>query len=214
MNEKRKTKAAVYIFDKHAFTYQEKYMSVERYAKSLNYFCDTLNSATASILDLACGPGNITAYLLSRKSTLSILGSDLSPKRLDLAKKNTPTARFEIMDFRDLSQFEQKFDGIICSFGLPYISKEDAVQLIHDAAQKLTPDGLLYLSTMEGDYTKSGLVGPSSGGDDRLFMYYHQADYLTEALKTNAFHSIKTERISYKDDNNNVVTDLILIAKK
>jgi 23S rRNA G2069 N7-methylase RlmK/C1962 C5-methylase RlmI len=43
----------------------------------------------------------------------------------------------------------------MCGFCLPYLSKEEAVKLIRDAAAILNPDGVFYISTMEDDYSKS-----------------------------------------------------------
>lgn len=209
-----KTKAAVHIFDTHAQTYQTKYMDISMYHKSLDLFCDLISSQKAEILELACGPGNITKYLIQKQHEYHILATDLSPKMLELAKINNPTAAFELMDCRNFSKIPRQFDGLIGGFGLPYLSKEDAVQLIADAAQKLTPSGVIYLSTMEGDYAKSGWVGPGSDSANMLFMHYHEAEYLTEALKKNGFLRIETERVTYSDSNGKPVVDLILIGKK
>lgn len=209
-----KTKAAVHIFDTHAQSYQTKYMDISMYHKSLDQFCRLISSKKAEILELACGPGNITRYLLEKQPEYQILATDLSPKMLELARINNPTAAFELMDCRDFSKIPTQFDALICGFGLPYISKEDTLQLIANAAQKLAPAGVIYLSTMEDDYSKSEWVGPSSGGSDSLFMHFHEAGYLTEALQKNGFMQIETERVTYTDSNGKSVVDLILIGKK
>ncbi|MCK6692047.1 MAG: class I SAM-dependent methyltransferase, partial [Thermoanaerobaculia bacterium] len=61
-----KTKTAVDIFDKHARLYQDKYMDTSMYHDTFDAFCDNITRQNAEILELACGPGNITAYLLKK----------------------------------------------------------------------------------------------------------------------------------------------------
>jgi len=188
-------------------------MSVEKYQVSLDFFCSKLSSEHASILELTCGPGNITKYLLDKISTLDILATDLSPAMLRLAQNNNPKAKFQLLDCRSILDLRSKYDAIICGFGLPYISKEDAIQLIKDASKSLNHDGLLYLSTMEDAYSKSGYKASSSDPNEGLFMYYHQEDYLVDALEKFGFEIMDISRVEYVDDKNENVVDLTLICK-
>jgi predicted TPR repeat methyltransferase len=99
----------------------------------------------------------------------------------------------------------------LCGFGLPYLSKEDAIKLIGDAASLLVPGGVLYLSTMEGDYSSSGMQTSSSG--DSLFMYYHEAGYLLEALKACGFSIVDMRRIEFPPDGG-LGNDLVIVARR
>jgi predicted TPR repeat methyltransferase len=83
---------------------------------------------------------------------------------------------------------------------------------IADSANLLNANGLLYISTMEDDYNKSGFEKGSKG--DEIFMHYHQADYLTEALQENGLTILHTERKSSVATNGKETMDLILIAQK
>ena len=69
---------------------------------------------------------------------------------------------------------------------------------------------MLYLSTMEDDYSKSGIESSSAG--DQVFMHYHQEDYLTEALVDNGFNIIDVQRKCYPGKNDTITTDLVIIA--
>ncbi len=203
---------AAAVFDKWANAYQAKFMNVNAYAVSLDLFCENMIQQHAKILELACGPGNITHYLLHKRPDFSILGTDLSPNMVALAQANNPTATFEVMDCRDILSLNKKYDGIMCSFCLPYLSREEAIQLIVDAAVMLNTNGILYISTMEDDYAKSGIEKGSKG--DEIFMHYHQADYLIAALTQNGFAILHTERQSSVATNGKETVDLILIAEK
>lgn len=207
-----KTKVAVGVFNKHAQKYQDKFMDVDLYKDSFDIFCNAIKKENASILELACGPGNITQYLLSKRPDFSVLATDLAPNMIALAQKNNPKANCKIMDSRNLLSLHQSFDGIMCGFCLPYLSKEEAMQLIGDAYKIINDSGALYISMMEDDYTKSGLEKGSAG--DEIFMHYHQADYLTTTLLNNGFTITDLQRKIYTPDGKPTVTDLLIVAEK
>ena len=50
-------KIAVDVFNKLAKTYQDKFMNVDLYKDSFDFFCQNIKNENAEILDLACGPG-------------------------------------------------------------------------------------------------------------------------------------------------------------
>ena len=206
-----KTKIAIGIFDALAKVYEQKFMDVSLYHESLDFFCQNLK-VTAQILEIACGPGNLTKYLLQQNPDLEILATDLSHNMIALAQANNPNLECQLLDGRDILSVGRKFDAVLCGFALPYLSKAETEKFIADAAKILNPDGLLYLSTMEDDYAKSGWKTGSSG--DQIFMHYHQADYLQGFLGENHLSIIYLERIRYPGPENTTTTDLVLIGKK
>lgn len=210
-NKMDNSKNAVNIFNKYAKEYAGKFMDVSLYANTFDFFCDTIKIKNAEVLELACGPGNITKYLLNKRPDFKLLGLDLAPNMIDLAKENNPTAEFKVMDCRDILKLNKKFDAVMCGFCLPYLSKEEVAQLIKDAYLLLNPSGVIYISTMEDDYAKSGLKKGSKG--DEIFIHYYQEEFLSNTLVENGFTILKTERI-YSEMLEEKVTDLILIAKK
>jgi ubiquinone/menaquinone biosynthesis C-methylase UbiE len=204
-------KAAADIFNKYASDYQTKFMNVDLYADSLNFFCDAIKKQNASVLELACGPGNITKYILDKRPDLKIFGTDLAPNMIGLAKQNNPSAEFAVMDCREIKNLNKRFGAVMCGFCLPYLSKEEALQLISDSAELLDREGVIYISTMEDDHSKSGFKKGSKG--DEIFMNYHEESYLRSALEKNNFEIVFTGRKN-STSNNEAVVDLILIAKK
>ena len=198
------------IFNKYAGEYQHKYMDVGLYHDSLDLFCDHIRRENAEILEIACGPGNITRYLLDKRPGFNILGIDLAENMIELAKINNPEAEFVCMDCREIAKLDKKYDGIMCGFCLPYLSKEEAIQLIEDASRLLRPGGMIYLSTMEDDYAKSG-VQTNSGGD-QVYMYFHRADYLIDALEKNGFTLVNMKRQGYPKPEDTLTTDLLIVA--
>lgn len=179
-------KITIHTFNKQAVRYQEKYMHLDLYNDTYDTFCTLVEKPGASILELACGPGNITKYLLAKRPDFKILATDMAPNMLELAKVNCPGAEFELMDCRDIDKITASYDAIVCGFVLPYLSKEDIKKLIKDSYSLLNTGGIIYLSTMEGNYADSG-YRTSSDGNDQAFIYYHQQDYIQEQLLKNGF---------------------------
>ena len=207
-----RTAQAIAVFDSNAQLYQDKFMDVTLYSESLDVFCNALKKPNAAILELACGPGNVTHYLLSNRPDFEIIGTDLSINMLELAKENNPSASFQLMDCRDLHRIKDRYDGIVAGFCLPYLSQEEAKKLIHDASKILNANGALYISTMEDDYGRSGLQTGSNGS--QVFMHYHQADYLTKFCIDEGFRILHMSRKEYIDHAGRPVKDLLLVAVK
>ncbi|MBC7886377.1 MAG: class I SAM-dependent methyltransferase [Ferruginibacter sp.] len=209
-----KTKTAIQVFNEYAKQYQDKFMVFDLYNDGFDLFCSHIVNDHADILEIACGPGNITRYLLDKRPGFKILGIDLASNMIGLARLNNPTAEFKLMDCRDIGSIDKKYDAVMCGFCLPYLSKEESIKLISDASGLLKLNGVIYLSTMEDDYSKSGFKTPGSGTGDKIYIHYHQADYLTNALKENGFKIINLQRKPYPMDDGTTTTDLVIIAAK
>jgi ubiquinone/menaquinone biosynthesis C-methylase UbiE len=208
-----KTANTIRIFDDCAQLYQEKCMELELYHDTLDLFCQKVEKQGAEVLDLACGPGNVTQYLLKKRPDLKVLGTDLSEKMLLLARNNNPAADFQLLDMRRITDLNKLFDGIVCGFGLPYLSRVECLQLIADSARILNPGGVLYLSTMEDDYSKSGYQGSSSGGSQQLYLFYHEADFLTQVLDANGFKILELVRKDFQQADGKISIDLVILAR-
>jgi hypothetical protein len=128
---------------------------------------------------------------------------------LALAEKNVPRARFRLMDCREINTLSGIYDGIVCGFAMPYLSKKECEQFICDSAIKLNSGGILYCSIIEDAYENSRLQ-VSSNGEFSMYTYCHEAEYLLRALAENDFIATEEFRISYPGN----VTHLVLISEK
>ena len=199
-------------WNKIASLYEDKFMHLDVYNETYDFLCANIEKEHATVLEIGCGPGNITKYLLSKRRDLSIFGIDIAPKMIELARKNNPTARFEVMDSRDISKLNTFYDAIVCGFCLPYLSPKDCEKLIFYNANLLNKNGLIYLSFVEGDSINSGFQVGSSG--DRTYFYFHDLDCIKEQLNKNNFLLIKTFKIDYAKSKNEIDTHTVLIAQK
>jgi ubiquinone/menaquinone biosynthesis C-methylase UbiE len=119
-----KYKETFTTWNKVAKIYQDKFMDLELYNDTYASFCKRL-APTASILELWCGPGNVTRHLLNYSPDFKVLATDMAPNMIELAKSNVPAAEFKILDARNLRGASENFDAILLGFCIPYLSKED-----------------------------------------------------------------------------------------
>ncbi len=199
-------------FDKSAKIYQEKFMDVSLYAEPFKVFFDNIAADDARVLDIACGPGNITKYLLDKQPGYQVLGIDLSSKMLGLAQANNPKAQFQLMDCRQIDTIKEKFNGITCGFCLPYLTQQETIKLISNVSKLLKPGGVFYLSTMEEDENNKSRYQISSTGD-KVYVNYHSEDYLSTALEQNNFETLLLKRYDSPGQGDLVITDLVLVCK-
>lgn len=207
-----KYKTTFETWDKVASLYEEHFMDLDLYNDTYDNFCESIEKTDPKILEIGCGPGNITRYMLSKRPDFDLVGIDIAPNMVELAKKNNPNATFKVMDSRNIDQLKIEYDGIICGFCIPYLSKTDCSKLIVDASNLLSEKGVFYLSFIEGDYDNSGYQSGSSG--DKVYFYYHDLESIENDLAKILFKIISVFHKNYtrKDGTNEIHT--ILIAQK
>jgi len=203
------------IFGKYAKAYEDKFMDVTFFSDTYDRFLGYLPSNKSIILDIGCGPGNITKYLLDNNPELNVFGIDIAEEMLQLAKNNNPSANFKLMDCKNIHNINTSFDGIMSGFCLPYLSKEEVSTFIKNSYYLLNTKGILYISTMEDSYENSKEVGPSSGENESIYTHYYPEDYLKNVLHKNGFKILEiVHKEQLIETNNTEANDIILIAQK
>lgn len=194
-----------------ASIYQNKFMKLDLYNDTYDYICNSITKQNAKLLEIGCGPGNITKYLLSQRPDFDIFGIDIAPNMIEFAKKNNPTAKFAVMDTRQINSLEAKYDGIIGGFCLPYLSPNESEELISHAYELLNENGLIYLSFVEGDPAKSDF---KVGGGGRVFFHFHNLDDVKKQLIGTKFDEIEIFKVKYKVSETEFDIHTIVTAKK
>ncbi|TAE80643.1 MAG: class I SAM-dependent methyltransferase [Bacteroidetes bacterium] len=200
-------------WNKAAAAYENKFMELDLYNHTYEAFCKLVPNTTARILEIGCGPGNITNYLLQHRPDYQLLATDVAPDMLALAKRNNPTIETQQLDARNLHVLQGKFDGIVIGFCLPYLSQTDAAKLFKDCANLLHENGMLYLSAIEGDSSRSGYE-TGSNPEFKMYVYYHQETALRQQLENNQFEVLAVEKIAYHKTSEVTDTHLVIIARK
>lgn len=198
-------------WNKVAKLYEDKFMDLDLYDDTYDRFCERLSKKSPAILEIGCGPGNITKYLLGKRPDFEITGIDISENMIALAQINCPSAKFEVMDSRKIDRIKTKFDAIVCGFCLPYLSASDVEKMITDSKNLLNGNGVIYLSFVEGKKSKSGYQKSSSG--DRTYFYYHSIAEIINQLKANGFENPDLMRKSYVKNDKTEETHVIMIAE-
>ncbi|MFA7446395.1 MAG: class I SAM-dependent methyltransferase [Flavobacteriaceae bacterium] len=194
-----------------ASIYQDKFMELDLYNATYDFICSVIDKPKAKVLEIGCGPGNITKYLLTKRPDFNIFGIDIAPNMVELAKQNNPTANFAIMDCRKIKSLDKKFDAIIGGFCLPYLSQTECKELISNSYDLLDDNGLIYLSFVEGEPDKSEFKVGSGG---RVYFNYYKLDDLQKQLNKHKFKELKTFKVKYKISETEFDIHTILTAKK
>ncbi len=198
-------------WNKIASLYNDKFMDLDVYNSTYDFICSSINKPNAIVLDIGCGPGNITKYLLSKRPDFDIHGIDTSPNMIELAQKNNPTAHFTVMDCRQINLLNQSYDGIIVGFCLPYLSTAESKELISNAYDLLNENGLIYLSFVEGNPNNSDFKVGSGG---RVYFHYHNLDDLITELTAAKFNQPEIFKVPYKTSETEHDVHTIIVARK
>ncbi|WP_445454280.1 class I SAM-dependent methyltransferase [Flavobacterium sp. 25HG05S-40] len=199
-------------WNKVAQLYEDTFMDLALYNDTYDTFCELVLPKNPSILEIGCGPGNITKYLLAKRPDFEILGTDIAPNMIALAQKNCPNATFEVLDSRAIEQIQSKFDAIVCGFCIPYLSQWDVEKLIRDCENLLKENGIIYVSFVAGEKYESGYQKGSSG--DSTYFYYHTIAEVTHQLSLSNFkNQILMQKRYVKNDQSEEIHSIIIAEK-
>lgn len=199
-------------WDMLAETYRDGFMELDLYTDTYDQLCKLLDKPKTVILEIACGPGMITRYLLNKLPDLDILAIDTSPNMIQLAEKVCPQVKFSIMDARDINLLAQKFDAIVCGFCIPYLNREECLELIKDVSLLLENGGVFYLSFIDGSYENSGLE-TSSDGKHSMHVYNYGGHFFEKILNESSFHILHEYRKPYIKKDGTTASHLIYITR-
>ena len=98
----------------------------------------------ASVLDVGCGGGVKSKYLLEKG--LQVTGIDFSENMIKIAKDFVPAAKFSVADITKPLDFPELFDGIFAQAVLLHIPKKEIGGVLKNVIKVLKPEGYLYVA--------------------------------------------------------------------
>ncbi|MFD7102905.1 MULTISPECIES: class I SAM-dependent DNA methyltransferase [Streptomyces] len=167
--------------------------------------------AGSRVLDLGCGTGQPTSRQLSDAGH-RVVGVDLSPTMVKLARDNAPDAEFHRLDIADLRNGRLggagSFDGIASFFSLLMLPRAEipcALRMLHDL---LRPGGLLALSMVEADVDDFTI--PFLGNSIRVSGYLR--DDLRRVVRDAGFDVIGEDSYAYAPASTDVPPEIQLFV--
>ncbi|MBB6567162.1 methyltransferase domain-containing protein [Kribbella sandramycini] len=97
-------------------------------------------------VDLACGPGSISSRALARFPGADVVGVDLDPFLLEMARNTTSGARFVEADLRvdgwDVVLLAGQVDAVCSATALHWLDPADLERLAQTLARRIRPGGV------------------------------------------------------------------------
>ncbi|HLJ44677.1 MAG TPA: class I SAM-dependent methyltransferase [Bryobacteraceae bacterium] len=115
------------LYTKLAHVYHEMYQSIFDYRKDFRQWDSILKRyGSKRVLELGCGAGDLAKYFL--RAGYVYTGMDLAQPMIDIARRETPEARFVCGDMRRFS-LARKFDAVVIGGrSFTYMTANDDVQ--------------------------------------------------------------------------------------
>jgi trans-aconitate 2-methyltransferase len=98
-------------------------------------------SDPAMVVDLGCGPGNLTALLVERWPGARVVGLDSSAEMIEKARATTPAVDFRVADLRDWATGDDRVDVLVSNATLQWVPGH--LELLPDLVARVNPGGWL-----------------------------------------------------------------------
>ena len=98
-------------------------------------------TSPASVVDLGCGPGNLTTLLRDRWPNADIRGLDSSPEMIEKARVADPTISFEVADLLAWARESDPVDVLISNATLQWVPGH--LELLPALVSRVRPGGWL-----------------------------------------------------------------------
>lgn len=119
---------------------QSKAGSEDRKHRGMQMLYDTSRKAS-SVVDLGCGEGTRLFGLVNSRK-IKALGIDISPKAIEIARRQYPQIKFLCADLEEL-KLNEKFDVVYSAFVLEHLTHPE--KLINQAIDIISKNGLIFL---------------------------------------------------------------------
>lgn len=203
---------SVSTFNRLAERYAEKYFHLDIYDRYLEQFVKRIVPQAASVLDVACGPGTVSAYVARARPDIKLVGVDLAEGMVTQARLRVPSAEFLVKDCRYLTELGRTFDAVAFAFGLSYLTDADADRFFTSLNATVSDSAMLYLSTITGESTWSGFEVSREG--DRVYLEYRSVDAVASMVERAGYAIDVMEVIPSPANAPQPTQDLILIAQR
>jgi SAM-dependent methyltransferase len=103
------------------------------------------------VLDLGCGPGHVARYLHQRQ--VQVVGVDLSPGMVAVARARAPAVEFRVGDLLALDFADASAAGAVAFYSLIHLPPAELDRALREIARVLRPGAPLLVAAHRGDQT-------------------------------------------------------------
>lgn len=115
----------------------------------LGVFAEQVARAGGGLVgDLGCGPGRIAGHLAGLG--MDVVGIDLSPRMVDVARREHPALRFEVASMAALPFADGELAGALAWYSVIHTPEERQPELYSEFARVVRPGGALLLAFQAG----------------------------------------------------------------
>jgi ubiquinone/menaquinone biosynthesis C-methylase UbiE len=133
----------------------------------------------STVLDLGCGPGVPTAAAFENAGH-HIVGVDISPRQIELARRNVPHGSFVVGDVTEFTAESESLDAVMALYSLTHVPRDHYPTLFARFVEWLRPGGWLLASMGTSD---------DDGWNEEDFLGFGHASW------TNGFGPDETRRL-------------------
>jgi len=108
-----------------------------------------LGDGAGQVGDIGCGPGRITRHLDSLG--LDVLGIDLSPTMVDVARRTHPGLRFDVGSMTGLDLADGSMAGVVAWYSIIHTPPDELPSVFAELHRVLRPGGHLLLAFQAGE---------------------------------------------------------------
>lgn len=200
------------FYNKHAEGFASKIATKTLYNTSYSHLL-SIARLQNSILDLACGPANVTEFIVSKNTNIEVTCVDFAPNMIEIARSKFPNADFYISDITNLEIPQKQYDIIVCAFGLPYVQK-NKISLFTNSILPYTHNAsTIYISCMQGT-DESRLDSMSFANNAEILVHFHSKETIEKALMNIGFSLVSYSEQDYIEPDNSITIDMIFMFQK
>ena len=177
-------------YDAIAVKYEEEAKDDWKNKDIIDKFLRYLNN-NSSILDIACGTGELLKYYDNKgfKTT----GIDISESMIKITKNKVPNAKIINKSLYNIDEIDEKFDGISATFIFVHIPKEKINEVISKINNRLIKNGIFF--TVFTTSQKEGLQKEPLDNNYNYYVVNYSNKEICEILKNNGFEILENKQI-------------------
>jgi SAM-dependent methyltransferase len=134
----------------------------------LDRYADTVRGH-GKVCDLGCGPGHVARYLRARG--VEVVGVDISPRMVEVARQLNPGIPFDQGDMRALDVPDSSLAGVVAFYSIIHLARSVVPRALDEMMRVLRPGGVALISVHggEGELHADEFLGQTVSIDASLF---------------------------------------------